>query len=213
METLSVAGADALARIDQLRSAWTPGSPYPFLIGNAEELEEFQDSLELPSDDGVGILESAKTFDVEAWLTKHMSKAGKSWPKEAIPKQTTLLSLYDTRSNALKPEVFFGLIRVDAPHELFAKLGFGGWNDCPAPHVHVALHRYWNERFNATPVAISQDIVECFVLAPPNEKALALELARQQNAYCYDIVEQGVGTVSKLGSGLLGSNFWYFWWD
>lgn len=213
METVAVAGAEALARIDQLRSAWVPGAPYPFLIGDKEELEEFQDFLELPSDGGASILNQAGSVDTVAWLKEHISGSGKSWPKQEIPKQTNLVSLYDVLTNEIKPEVYVGLVRVDAPHELFAKLGFGGWNDCPEPHIHVALHRYWKERFNASPVAISQDIVECFVLAPPKEKPEALELAREQNAYCYDIVEQGVGTVSKLGSGLLGSNFWYFWWD
>ncbi len=47
-------------------------------------------------------------------------------------------------------------------------------------------------------VAVSGDVVECAVARPPAEKPAALALAREQHAYCYDIVEQGVGTTAKL---------------
>jgi hypothetical protein len=32
-------------------------------------------------------------------------------------------------------------------------------------------------------------------------------------AYCPDIVEQGVESVSALAAHLLDSPLWYFWWD
>jgi hypothetical protein len=47
---------------------------------------------------------------------------------------------------------------------------------------------------------------------PPTRKA-ALELAREQYVYCSDIVEQGAQTLSALAAMLMGSGWWYFWWD
>ena len=38
-------------------------------------------------------------------------------------------------------------------------------------------------------------------------------LAREQFAYCDDIVTQGVGSIDALADGLRGSKSWYFWWD
>jgi hypothetical protein len=210
---MTVAGTSALQKLDELRNAWKPGSLYPFLIGTDEELKELQDSLEVPADDGQEILALAASFDVLSWLTEKGPTGGKSWPKKEVPKQTTLVSLYDVLSNQVKTEVHIGLVAVQAPYEVFAKLGYGGWNDCPEPHIHVALHRFWADRFKATPVALSNDITESFVFAPPTERSAALELARQQYTYCYDIVDQGVGSIGQLGSSLLNSHFWYFWWD
>jgi hypothetical protein len=41
----------------------------------------------------------------------------------------------------------------------------------------------------------------------------ALKLAQEQYGFCFDIVEQGVGTIENLAGGLTASNIWYFWWD
>lgn len=39
------------------------------------------------------------------------------------------------------------------------------------------------------------------------------ELAREQFAFCEDIVYQGVGSIPALAKGLEQSTVWYFWWD
>jgi len=213
MKTITTAGNTALQRLDELRSGWRPGGEYPFIIGIDEELQQLRDMIEPPTDGGNAILQAAFDFDVEAWLKAKGPKATKSWPKQAIPPQTTIALLYDTLSGQIKPEIHIGLLEVNRPEEIFAKLGYGGWNDCPESHVHVALHQYWSAKYRSSLVALSNDIVECWVLAPPSTREAALKLAREQFTYCYDIVEQGVGSVSKLGSSLLEAKFWYFWWD
>jgi hypothetical protein len=38
-------------------------------------------------------------------------------------------------------------------------------------------------------------------------------LAKEQYAYCADIVEQGVGTIEALAATLLNGHIWFFWWD
>jgi hypothetical protein len=130
-----------------------------------------------------------------------------------VPPMKTPLIQFDVLSQKLKSELVIGLVELDHPSELFARIGYGDMNDCPAPHIHTALHAYWQQHYGAQPIAVSDDIVECVVANPPTEKAAALNLAREQHAYCYDIVEQGVGTTAKLGSSLLEARYWYFWWD
>ena len=41
----------------------------------------------------------------------------------------------------------------------------------------------------------------------------AMDLAQAQFLYASDIVHQGVGSVSALGSTLINAPFWSFWWD
>jgi len=38
-------------------------------------------------------------------------------------------------------------------------------------------------------------------------------LAREQYAYCNDLVDQGTESVAALAAGLLDGTVWYFWWD
>ncbi|PTT87677.1 hypothetical protein DBR42_11230, partial [Pelomonas sp. HMWF004] len=120
---------------------------------------------------------------------------------------------FDTLAGQLKPLMFMGLVELDDPAELFARLGYGGWNDCPAPEVHVALHRHWRERFGAEAMAVSDAVVEFTVARPPADRKAALALAAEQQAYCADIVEQGVGSTAALAATLLEAPVWYFWWD
>lgn len=213
-KTIRVRGVNALQRIEVLRREFAQGSRlYPFLIGDENELTELLEQLLPPADGGRAHLEQARQFDVSAWLKEHMPKPVKSWPKQTLPAQKTPLSQYYVLNQELKPEIVIGLIELDDPGELFARIGYGDWNDCPAPHIHTALHAYWHKQYGAEPIAISGSVVECIVARPPTEKPAALNLAREHHGYCYDIVEQGTGTTAKLASSLLEAKYWYFWWD
>ena len=213
IKTILVPGTDAAQTLDDIRRAWKSGGDLPFLIGSAEDLNNLEALCDPPPDGGARILAAARDIDIDTWLKAHESGGGKSWPKVPVPAPRTLHTLYDLASRTRKPEIHIGLVAVEAPEELFAKLGYGGWNACPPAHVHVALQRYWWVRHLAAPVAISGDVVEYHVVRPPNRRKDALALACEHFAYCPDIVEQGIGTVNKLGSRLLDSKFWYFWWD
>jgi hypothetical protein len=207
-------GVNALKKVESLRQEFARGSRlYPFLVGDEKDLSQLLDLISPPEDGGRGYLEEARQLDVSSWLKEHSPKPVKTWPKDPLPPQKTLLTQYHTLSQELKSDIFIGLIEVETPSEVFARLGFGDWNGCPAPAVHVALHMYWREKFGAEPIAIGGSTVECIVTHPPADKTAALALGREQYAYCDDIVEQGVGTVGKLASSLLGAKYWYFWWD
>ena len=68
-------------------------------------------------------------------------------------------------------------------------------------------------RFGAELVGLSTDRMDLRVTRPPQSRAEALDLAREQYVYCSDIVDQGVGTFSALAAVLLGNPLWSFWWD
>jgi hypothetical protein len=94
-----------------------------------------------------------------------------------------------------------------------ALLGFGGWNSSPAPEEHVALLKYWNEKYGADIITVTNDTIECTVSRPPATREQALELAREQFIYCSDIVYQGTETLSALAASLQRGKTWFFWWD
>lgn len=211
--TITVDSSEVLTTLDKLLKKHTETGKYPFIIGDDNDLECFMEMIEPPADGGVETLAKAQQVDVAEWFMVNGFKKPKTLAK-GIQAQTGWVTLTDLLTGELKPKIHLGLIQVEKPHHIFAKLGFGGWNDCPEPHIHVALHHYWHEKFGAIPVVVSSDVVECFVPNPPtDDTAAALVLAGEQYVYCYDIVEQGFGSKPKLASSLVGAKVWYFWWD
>src|SRR5262249_30768782 len=97
--------------------------------------------------------------------------------------------------------------------EIPAYLKFGAWNACPPPEDHVAVMKYWHGLYGAEVVSIASNTVEMFVARAPRSRKKALELAREQYLYCYDIVIQGTETIDNLAATLLNGKVWYFWWD
>lgn len=212
--TVTVRGVNALQRLLALRQAFAEGSGvYPFLVGDREDLDALLDLLEPPADGGVAGAAEARALDAAAWLKERTGgKRPRGKAGDATPTRS-LQTLVDLHSGHLKPCVHLGLIELDEPWTLFTRLGFGDWNACPAPAVHAALHRHWAVQFGAEPAALGADTLECLVARPPEDKAPALALAAEHQAYCPDIVEQGVGTTAALAATLQAAPVWYFWWD
>ncbi len=104
-------------------------------------------------------------------------------------------------------------IHADAAWHIPALFKYGGWNDCPEPEAQCAIWKYWEEKYGAKIVGISQDIIEAWVENPPQTQEEAMQLAMEQYLYCGDIVDQGVETVANLAALLLKQKVWYFWWD
>lgn len=123
------------------------------------------------------------------------------------------LSLWDYDGKQTIP-IVLAEIPVKHPWEVFAYLPFGGWNECPAAEEHMAVAKYWFEKYEAVPALMTPDVLEYtipFGTSVPSWQAL--DLALEQYAYCNDIVDQGVETVGRLADGLMKSHNWYFWWD
>jgi hypothetical protein len=107
-----------------------------------------------------------------------------------------------------------GLFPCDDSYEVPAILAYGGWNGCPFPAEHVAILRYWQDRYDARLQAISHDTIEVFVGRPPETDSDALALARDHFSYAEDIPSDTVyPNVGALASVLPVSRHWHFWWD
>ena len=76
----------------------------------------------------------------------------------------------------------------------------------------MAVAKYWFETYQAVPALMTHDVLE-YDLPKPVTRKQQVALAMEQYAYCYDIVDQGVGTIGRLADGLTQSTTWYFWWD
>jgi hypothetical protein len=213
LDIIKVPGEKAGEELQRLRSEMRTTNLYPFVIGTDAEVSQLQEMVEPPPDGGEQIIRQALEFDIVSWLKDHRSEKKAAWPNKAVPPLTGILSLDDPLTRKRKPEINIGLVETTSDWEIFARLGYGGWNDCPPAHIHMALHRYWDQKYKTSILCLSADVVESLVRAPVAEKPAALELAHEQHSYCYDIVEQGVGTIGKLASSLLNARYWYFWWD
>lgn len=111
-------------------------------------------------------------------------------------------------------ETILFMVPTKNPWELVAYVPFGGWNECPAVEMMMAICKYWYEKYGAVPVAISHDVMEMMV-PKPIEKKDALSVAKEHYAFTPDRVDQctAQGTLSELAASLAVSNIWYFWWD
>lgn len=217
--TVAVHGINAMALLHSLRQDFAEGSGvYPFLVGDEDDLDRLLEMIDPPADGGRDILAQAAGLDVDAWiLARRRGSETTDQDDPAEPEQaptapnTVLQTPYDMPRERLKPLQFIGLCELSDPAELFARLGYGGWNTCPEPHVHVALHRHWREHLGVELAALQADVVECTV---PRTPQTAMAIAQAHDAYCPDTIDQGpCGTARALGAALSESTCWYFWWD
>jgi hypothetical protein len=177
-QTVAVRGINAMALLHSLRQDFSGGSGcYPFLIGDESDLDRLLHMITPPADGGQAILKQAAQLDVGSWVAAacdidRQPECGTSDQDEAESLDQpsapckVLQTPYDPLER-LKPLQFIGLCQVSDPAEVFARLGYGGWNECPAPHVHVALHRQWRQHVGAELAALQADVVECTVQRAP----------------------------------------------
>ena len=166
-------------------------------------------------------LESGEEF-LQKWLKEIKEELGEDEPDywEQLMGEVSdgegidsFLSLRDFNGKKTVP-VVLAEIPIKNPWEVFAWLPFGGWNECPANEEHMAVAKYWFEKYGAFPAVMTHDVLEYGLPgACPMSGEQALDLALEQYAYCSDIVDQGVETIGRLADGLAKSNCWYFWWD
>ena len=218
MRLVTVSGSHAIAELDRLRGLYQSTGLYPILLGDAEDHTRIMDTLD-ESADVTATLDESRKIDPVRWFREkpksepelYQSEEGE-WPASP-PEELGIITHQDVLTRKPKKEVLIGLLKVAAPWEVFAQLNWGGWNDCPFPAEHCAIHGYWASLYGAEVVSITGDVVQCVVTRPPSDRDASLRLAREQYVYCYDIVEQGVQSIAALAAGLTNSRYWYFWWD
>ncbi len=132
-------------------------------------------------------------------------------PEDAQPQGFTIP--YDIMTGIPYERLWLVMIPKIPFYQIPIYMQYGGWNACPFPAEHAALMKRWHARFGAELVGLNGDTVEMMVNRLPHNEAEAFEIAKEQMAYCDDIVFQGTMTVARLAKALAGSKTWYFWWD
>ena len=134
---------------------------------------------------------------------------------------------FDTDSGANEPDEFacpslrekerpwfLVLLPTTAPWSAFAYLGYGGWNAYPTADHHIAVMKYWFDRYGAEPVIVTPDCIEMIVEHPPQTEDACRELALEQFGYTGgDLVDQGYESLGTLARVLRDRRHWFFWWD
>ena len=134
------------------------------------------------------------------------------WPDHVEP-NNLVTAVRERFVGGFKPQVVIATLDTNDWTAVPAFLRYGGWNACPHPQVHAAVWRYWQQEYGVELVSARFDTLEFRVARPPGDRQQALDLAREQYAYCNDIVDQGVGSLANLAALLMESRYWYFWWD
>lgn len=226
ISTLAVPGAEAIAAWRTLRALVPQTGHWPVLIGDALDLEYYQEGAEGVNPKTISeALQQARDLSATALLRRWQDEreAGGDpelpedtrpgdWPEGDHSVHGFSIPI-DYKADAPKPEIVIALVPTSLSWEVPALLYFGGWNSCPLPEEHVCLMKHWHEAYGAEVVGITHDVVEMQVARPPVTPEAAMALAREQCVYCEDIVEQGVGMVENLAATLLNGTVWFFWWD
>jgi hypothetical protein len=134
------------------------------------------------------------------------------WPA-AADESPGLTIATDVLSGKPLDKVYLTVIPTDDWTTIPAHLRWGDWNANPASEWHVAALRSWRSRYDIELVGLSFDTMNLRVRSNPKSRDEAISLAREQYAYCSDIVDQGVGTISQLAKDLMANDWWFFWWD
>jgi hypothetical protein len=135
-----------------------------------------------------------------------------SWPLRP-PEPTGLTVVYNWRAERPFDAVYIILIPTDDWTTIPAYLRWGNWNENPPPEYHVAALRSWRDRYGAELIGLGFDVMNIRVANKPATRDEAMALAREQYAYCNDVVDQGTGTLSNLAAALKAHDWWFFWWD
>lgn len=107
--------------------------------------------------------------------------------------------------------VLLAEIPVNEPWQIFAYFPFGGWNDCPSAEEHMAVAKYWYEKYGAVVACMTTDTIAYHVPKPVNADD-AMTLAEEQFAYSEDVL-QDFGNLSTLAEMDKQSSVWSIWWD
>jgi Domain of unknown function (DUF4253) len=170
-------------------------------------------------DDSVqDILEEGLHVDIQKWLEQEGSSANIDKEKEALhandPYSPFVFRLHLRRFSFTLPLLApTALIPTSDSWEVPAYLPVQANEWDPPLAVHVAMMKYWNERWGAELVAMVPGIVEMRVLQPPKSLDEALALAMEQYIYCPDLTDQQVGSIQRLAKILINGHVWQFWWD
>lgn len=199
------------ARVQGTQKGFTP------VLLTGDYPENLLETIESNQTEAMQASVDGKTWLLQNWQEIFSTEADAA-AFLAEPANTSSQPQGQHRFIALQPkfrdssDVCLAEIPTKNPWEVIRWIPFGGWNECPNPEDMMAVLQYWHEKYGAVPGCITSDTLELLVPQPVNQED-ALELAKEQYAFCQDIVDQGCGSIQSLAEELKHSTVWYFWWD
>jgi hypothetical protein len=111
-------------------------------------------------------------------------------------------------------DTVIGLIQARHGWEVPGLLSWSGAvnYDLDGAH-HVAVLRWWQERYGAELVTLTRDQIELLVARPPRDPATMVQVAVEMLGYCPDLDVLGTGMVAVLANEVVPHRRWSFWWD
>jgi len=104
------------------------------------------------------------------------------------------------------------LVTCAAPWEVAARVGYGGWNDCPLPEAQAAFHRYLQDAAGLVVCGIDGENVLAHVDRPPVEPEQIISVVRVLQRYCNDL-NLAADDIALARALRAGPAWWSFWWD
>lgn len=215
---MRVPATEALTQWEHLRHL-VPETGYWPVIG----WDRFKQPLweEEPVED---ILEAGLRIDVQQWFAQQWHEQygnnvalwENSTKKEADQKATHFTFHLHLRRFpwTLPPLAPIALVPTMHSWEVPAYLTAQANDWDPPDAAHVAVLKYWYERWQAEVVSLNTGLLEMRVLQPPTTFHEAFELAKEQYLYAPDVVDQWLGgNLNTLAKMLLNGQVWSFWWD
>lgn len=222
--SVRVRGDQAIAAWERLRREAARTQAWPVIIGETGQEEQLREHLgEVEAGEVERSIRAALKTDFGEWLRKRRASEPEVYAPSRLPpwrrpfrKRCPRNDSFTIHTDIVKsephPRVSIVLVPTTESWQVAGFLQYGGWNDCPLPSEQVAAHRDWHYRFGAEVLGMGSDIVE-LVVGRPVEASTAMQVADEQFVYCYDIVDQGTGTLDCLADTISGAKAWYFWWD
>lgn len=216
---ITVAAKNALTVWGKARSILDTTGYWPIISDDVEQLLECFE-LDLFEEDVLDtdqIVRLSESIDPESWLCEQYKKNLEyyttdvgDWPAGVQPDTSYAPAM--VQGDGIVSILFCSA--SEAWH-VPAAIRWGGSNDGMLPQYHTAFLKRWNKEYGAELVCANMSTIEMKVSKPPQTKADALALAKEQFAYCPDIVTQrrAPQTVAALAADLYKSPQWYFWWD
>lgn len=191
---------------------------WPVILGPDPQLEEIWESSGDPQDAvaaGLAMDGAVRLAQIGAEMTaehEQWSDSVATWPPRG---DTTGMNVHnETDFSLARDDGWIGLIAATDGYLVPGLLTWtGAANHGLEPSDHVAILKYWHERYGVELVTLGWDVLELSVLRPPTDAQTAMAVAEEQWWYCPDIVDQGAETLDALAAVQVSGHRWYFWWD
>ena len=164
------------------------------------------------------LIDNASSYEGKRWLDETLKEY-----QEDSEHYQKILGIpsdkgYEIQKLVLEEKyVLLAEVPVSEPWQLFAWFPFSYYNNCPDNKTLANVGKYWFEQYGAVPAFIGHNMLWMTVPRPVSD-AQSLNLAKEQCAFCLDIVEDREmqtiqQTIHALADSLRKSTVWNFRWE